>query len=296
MSPELCLGTAQFGLRYGITNKAGQVSKNEAAELLNEATRSKIKWLDTAQAYGNSETVLGKILDTSHSFKIVSKLAQQPQPHFCEEDSINWEKAFKKSCTRLGVKKLDVLLLHRAGDLMKTGNHHLKNWLSGLRDRGLVERIGVSIYSKDELKGIEERLLDVVQLPLSVFDQRMLENGTIDRLRDRGTAIHARSIYLQGLLLTPAGEWPDWVSTKVRAHQKSFEKLAQRKKCRLIDLALGFAKEQKDVECIVLGICNMRELQELQKTWLAEPAWQKDEWRHWAIRDSDILDPRNWPR
>ena len=96
----------------------------------------------------------------------------------------------------------------------------------------------------------------------------MLENGTIDRLRDRGTAIHARNIYLQGLLLTPAGEWPDWVSTKVRAHQKSFEKLAQRKKCRLIDLALGFAKEQKDVECIVLGICNMRELQELQKTWL----------------------------
>ena len=99
--------------------------------------------------------MLGKILDTSHSFKI-SKLAQQPQPHFCEERFNQLEKHLKKLYAPWG-KKLDVLLLHRAGDLMKTGNHHLKNWLSGLRDRGLVERIGVSIYSKDELKGIEEK-------------------------------------------------------------------------------------------------------------------------------------------
>ena len=44
-------------------------------------------------------------------------------------------------------------------------------------------------------------LLDLVQLP-SLFDQRLLQNGTLASLRDRGVAIHARSLYLQGLLLT----------------------------------------------------------------------------------------------
>ena len=29
MKPELCIGSAQFGFNYGITNKTGKVKENE---------------------------------------------------------------------------------------------------------------------------------------------------------------------------------------------------------------------------------------------------------------------------
>ena len=159
-----------------------------------------------------------------------------------------------------------------------------------------MQRIGLSIYAAEDLEGINPALLDLVQLPLSLFDQRLLQDGTVARLRERGTAIHARSLYLQGLLLTPAAQWPRWVNPEVRAHQKALEALAEQRRCKLIDLALGFAREQLDLEAVVLGICSVSELRELRKAWEALSPWQESEWRTWALQDQGILDPRRWPR
>jgi len=296
MTPQLCLGTAQFGLAYGITNAVGQVSEAMVAQLLVEAEEAGIRWLDTAQAYGNAEMVLGRQLPVSHGFRLISKLPAQSQPGFSAQDAQAWEQAFLASCQRLGGQDLDALLLHAPADLRKPGGHHLEAWLLGLRERGLVRRIGVSIYAAEDLEGVNPALLDLVQLPLSLLDQRLLQNGTLALLRARGTAIHARSLYLQGLLLTPAAQWPTWVSAAVRAHQQALEALAEQRGCRLIDLALGFAREQTDLEAVVLGLCCVQELRELQEAWSATSPWQGSEWRTWALQDPGILDPRRWPR
>jgi len=296
MKPGLCLGTAQFGLAYGITNTTGQVSEMAVQALLAQAYPAGVRWLDTAQVYGNAEAVLGRQLHAAHGYRLISKLPAQPQPVFSSKDAEAWEHAFITSCQRLGVHKLEALLLHAPSDLTKPGGHYLEAWLKGLRERGLVQRIGVSIYTAEDLDGVNPGLLDLVQLPLSLYDQRLLQNGTLARLRARGTAIHARSLYLQGLLLTPAGQWPCWVNSEVRAHQKALEKLAKERGCRLIDLALGFAHQQQDLEAVVLGVCNVRELRELQQAWAAISPWQEGEWRNWALEDPGILDPRRWPR
>jgi len=290
------MGTAQFGLAYGITNAAGQVPEDAVAPLLLQAQAAGIRWLDSAQAYGNAEAVLGRQLPAAHGFRLISKLPAQHQPEFTPQDADAWEQAIHASCQRLGVCGLDALLLHAPADLAKSGGQHLEAWLLGLRERGVVQRIGVSIYATEDLDGVNPALLDLVQLPLSLYDQRLLENGTLARLRARGTAIHARSLYLQGLLLTPAAQWPRWVSPEVRSHQQSLEALAERRGCRLIDLALGFAREQQDLEVVVLGVCSVRELLELQQAWAAISPWQEGEWRTWALRNPDILDPRRWPR
>ncbi len=296
MTPQLCLGTAQFGLAYGITNSHGQVSEAEVGQLLVQANNAGICWLDTAQAYGNAESVLGRHLPTAHGFHFISKLPAQRQPIFSTQDVEAWDQAFHKSCQRLGVQSLDALLLHAPADLAKPGGQHLEAWLLSLRQQGLVQRIGVSIYSAKDLDGVNPALLDLVQLPLSLFDQRLLGNGTLARLRACGTAIHARSLYLQGLLLTSAPRWPRWVSAEVRAHQQALEALAEQRGCHLIDLALGFAREQTDLEAVVLGVCNVQELRDLLQAWMATSPWQKGEWRTWAIKDPDILDPRRWQR
>ncbi len=296
MTPKLCIGTAQFGLAYGITNTNGQVSEAEVGQLLDEAYKAGICWLDTAQIYGNAESVLGRQLPISHGFHFISKLPAQCQPMFSAQDVEDWDKAFHKSCQHLGVQSLDAFLLHAPADLSKPGGQYLEDWLLGLRESGLVQRIGVSIYTSEDLEEVNQELLDVVQLPLSLFDQRLLEDGTIARLYARGTAIHARSLYLQGLLLTPAVQWPGWVSLKVRAHQQALESLAVQRGCRLIDLALGFVRHQTDLEAVVLGLCNVQELNELQAAWLAKTPWEGSEWRTWALKEPTILDPRQWPR
>ena len=295
MTPQLCLGTAQFGLAYGITNAAGQVSESEVALLLSQAEAAGFCWLDTAQAYGNAEMVLGRNLRIGHNLKVISKLSAFPQATFSTQDVLAWEEGFHTSCDRLGLDTLDALLLHVPNDLSKPGGVYLEEWLLGLRQRGLVQRLGASIYTARDLEGVNLDLLDLVQLPLSLFDQRLLQDGTLARLRARGTAIHARSLYLQGLLLTPAEQWPSWVDVKARSHQHDLEVLARHRGCCLIDLVLGFAKAQTDLEAVVFGLCSLQELSDLKGSWMTETPWREGEWRSWGLRDSDILDPRCWP-
>lgn len=296
MTPQLCLGTAQFGMAYGITNTNGQVLEADVGQLLAQAHDAGIYWLDTAQGYGNAEAVLGRQLPMAHGFRLISKLPAQPQPIFSTRDVEEWDQAFHQSCQRLKVPSLDALLLHSPGDLRKPGGKHLEDWLLSLRQQGLVHRIGVSIYAAEDLDGVNLDLLDLVQLPLSLYDQRALVNGTLARLRSNGTAIHARSLYLQGLLLTPVSQWPAWISAEMRAHQQALEALAEQKDCQLIDLALGFAREQFDLEAVVLGVCSIEELVALRNAWAAISPWKEGEWGNWALKDPDILDPRRWPR
>ena len=295
MKPALCLGTAQFGLNYGVTNANGQVPEAGVAQLLNKASASGIRWLDTAQAYGDAEAVLGRNLPARHEFQIISKLAAQSQSSFTALDAVAWEEEFRLSCEQLGLESLDALLLHAPVDLIKPGATYLEKWLLGLRNQGLVKRLGVSIYTRKDLEKVNPELLDLVQLPLSLFDQRLLQDGTVSNLRARGTVIHARSLYLQGLLLTPAIEWPNWVSSEMRNHHKNLEKLAQKRNCRLIDLALGFAKAQTDLEAVVVGLCSMEELAELEEAWAMGSPWQEQEWQTWGLHDTESLDPRIWP-
>jgi len=295
MMPKLCLGTAQFGMAYGITNHSGQVAEREVKAMLEQAACAGIQMLDTAQAYGDAEAVLGRTLPKEHSFRIISKLPAQNQRSFSEDDPPIWEEDFKSSCERIGVTHLDGLLLHNPVDLAKPGSEHLHFWLLSLRDRGLVKRLGVSIYEAQDLEGLPRELLDLVQLPLSLYDQRLLLNGTVSRLRSQGIAIHARSLYLQGLLLISANRWPRWVDPVLRNHHHRLEAIAVQLGCRLLDFAISFARDQSDLEGVVFGLCSRRELQELLASWTGINPWRNGEWRTWHLSDSTILYPRRWP-
>lgn len=296
MTTKICLGTAQFGLNYGLTNPNGQISELIVSAILSKAAQSGISWLDTAQAYGEAEEVLGRNLHSQNSFHLISKLKAQPHVFFSRDDVAEFEQQFLTSCDRLGRKQLDALLLHSPLDLKKPGSDYLTGWLISLRERGLVNRLGLSIYTKEDLDGVDPALLDIVQLPISLFDQRLLIDGTIDTLISRGVAIHARSIYLQGLILTPSQHWPDWVSNKARCHQRKLEDIALQKDCGLIELAVGFIKSLQDIELVIVGLSGLNDLDGLLKAWSANNPWKPGEWRIAAIQEPSIVDPRNWPR
>ena len=175
MIPELCLGTAQFGLPYGVTNLNGQVPESEVRSILTLAAQAGITRLDTAQAYGTAEEVVGRCIRSSSNYRLISKLSA----HTSQE---TWEVDFQASLKRLSVDRLDGFLLHSSSDLRGSSGEKLLNWLEGLRGRGLVDRIGISIYESKELEGLPLDRLQMIQLPLSIYDQRLLNDGTVDFL------------------------------------------------------------------------------------------------------------------
>ena len=296
MQPAICLGTAQFGLPYGITNAAGKVEASEVRALLEAAASTSLAFLDTAQAYGEAETVLGQTLPPNHDFKLINKLQPQSQSSFTAKDCIAWEKRFEDSLLRLRQPCIDALLLHSAMDLKKPGGEHLREWLISLRERKLVHRLGVSIYDSAELNGVPRELLDLVQLPLSLYDQRLLADGTIAQLRAQGCSVHARSLYLQGLLVSPLAIWPKWVKNSVCKHHAKLEKLAATRGHTLLECALSFARAQEHLEAVVIGICSREQLEELLRAWDTSSPWFGDEWNQWSLNEPEILDPRRWPQ
>ena len=249
MTPQLCLGTVQFGLPYGVTNKKGKVAQKEVSRLLHIASKAGITLIDTAQGYGTSEEVLGKCWPREREKRLISKLpARTPQQH--------WETNLKRSLELLNAKKLDSFLLHRPKDLLEKNGGELLSWLQSVQERGLVERIGVSIYEASELEALPLEQLQLVQLPLSVYDQRMIKNGTIERLQSRGIAIHVRSIFLQGLILQPRDSWPIYISENFKAQHHKWQRQLSQENITPLAGALAFAQGCPGIEAVLLGVLS----------------------------------------
>ena len=202
---KLALGTAQFGLNYGATNMLGRIKTSEARFLLQRAQASGMDTLDTAINYGDSENVLGE--HGVSNWKIVTKLPAIPED--CPNISQWIREQTQESLSRLGVKRLYGLLLHHPGQLLKEGGGEIYAAMQDLKKEGLVTKLGLSIYNPKELNLLFDRYnIDLIQAPINIMDQRLIESGWADRLKKSGVEIHARSIFLQGLLLIHKDQLP----------------------------------------------------------------------------------------
>ena len=285
---QLCLGTVQFGLPYGITNQEGQVPEAEVRRILALAAQLGIELLDTAQAYGIAETVLGQCWPTDAPRRLISKLSAGASPD-------SWETSLLTSLQRLHSPTLDGFLLHRASDLLTSEGAALLHWLEGLRDRGLVKRIGVSIYNSSELDGLPLDRLQLVQLPLSVYDQRLIRDGTVARLQDLGIAVHVRSVLLQGLLLQLPQAWPHHLSPEFFEHHDRWLEYLNTQGLSPLAGALGFVRSCEGIEAVLVGVLSGSELSQVCTAWTQASmisAGLKVDWAWGNVLD---LDPRHWP-
>jgi len=202
---KLALGTVQFGLDYGISNKDGQVDSLQVAKILEVAKSIGIDMLDTATDYGESESKLGVI--GADNFKIVTKLPTHIDNTVPIEKWI--ETCVMDSLNRLKVSSIYGLLLHRSSQMLSNSGWKLIDAVNILKSKGLVQKFGVSIYDPSELDAISEIFIpEIVQVPLNVFDRRIINSGWLQKLYDSGTEVYARSVFLQGLLLLPRNQIP----------------------------------------------------------------------------------------
>jgi hypothetical protein len=225
---KLALGTAQFGMTYGISNVSGKVSQEGAKAILKYAASAGINTIDTAMAYGDSEQVLGDI--GVEGFKVITKLPEMPD-HITDVEG--WViKAVKDSVSSLGVESLHGLLLHRPGQLFEPKGFKILSALRLLKELGLVKNVGISVSAPLEFDALFNIYgFDIVQCPFNLVDRRLLNSGWLEKLSTAGVEIHIRSSFLQGLLLIPRYSipskfeawsilWDDW-DTWLRANKTS---------------------------------------------------------------------------
>lgn len=256
---RLALGTAQFGFPYGVANQTGKVAQLDAAHMVQLARSCGVSLLDTAKGYGDSEECLGAV--GVQDFDIVTKF-----PVLLEEcsDVTAWVRTqVEASCARLKIEKIYGLLVHHSGAFLGDKGKQLVAALKNLKERGLVKKIGVSIYAPEELDGIYSAFKpDIVQAPFNLVDRQLYSSGWMSRLKERGVEIHVRSVFLQGLLLMEQKDVPAKFLPWSRLWKAWHGWLAECGESAL-EVCLAFALHFPEIDRVLVGADGIRQLQEV---------------------------------
>ena len=282
---RIVLGGAQLGLPYGILNGGETLSREEVARILDTAVGHGIDSIDTAIAYGQSESVIGET--AQNRFNIISKLPPLPLGVSNVSEWVHTQ--VDGSLARLNCKSLDALLLHHPQDLVGQHGAELYAAISSLKIKKIIHRFGISIYAPDELDGIIGKFdIDVVQAPLNVFDRRILE--VIDQLTARSIEVHVRSVFLQGVLIASPKDRPQRFQPWSE-HFAQFDTWVHSTGLSAMACCLGFALQQPGVAKLVIGTTSAESLAEIMNSvpniYLEVPA---------DLRSSSeqLIDPRIW--
>jgi len=268
--PQLVLGTAQLGMHYGIANHQGKLNLPQVASLLDGAHHLGIQALDTANAYGDSEALIGRYLRKSRPLAIPFQVATKLDPLTDLDETAAptlWrqraEQSVFQSLARLGCQCIDQLLLHRVAHLDAA---HGAVWdvLLQLQEHGLIRQLGVSVNTPDELsRALQEPHVAVIQMPFNVLDDRWLSSMAALQATDK--RIDCRSVFLQGLLLQTETRFWDktGVGDTTAIRQWLVDALQITGASSLQMLCLGFVKTQPWVQGLVLGCETLEQLEDI---------------------------------
>ena len=287
---KIGLGTAQLGLDYGIANRRGRLSRAEVQSILNCAIEHEIRVLDTSPSYGECESRIGELKPTDARFSIVTKTP----PLAREVDAaLHVESHLRKSLRRLDAPAVHGLLVHRPEDLLGSRGAEIHEALCAQRAVRMVTKIGVSVYTGSQIDAVLERYpIDLIQVPLSVVDQRLLDSGHLRALKEANVEVHARSVFLQGLLFLDPADLP----AHFEPFREPLQKLAhaaEREGLTLLEAAIGFVRGLADVDILICGVDSAAHVGQLARA--ARRDVDPDRFRGLGISDPEILDPSQWP-
>lgn len=285
-SEKIILGTVQFGLNYGINNRQGQPDTDRVFEILDYAFTQGIRTLDSADAYGNAPKIIGRYhASRSEKFGIITKFKAGK-----EFDAEAW---LSQQLEKFAVQELCGCLFHDFPDYRS--NRSVISEFDDLVEKGLVKKIGVSVYTNQQLaEVIEDERISLIQLPYNLLDNNSQRGALLVRAKSLGKEIHVRSVFLQGLFFMGLEKIPEKLAP-LKPELEKLHQLSFRFGIPLESMALNYAMANENIDRVLIGVdllaqlkANLRSLDQALPTELVSAIDSI------KVKDVDLLNPTNW--
>ena len=285
MLDKIVLGTAQLAPNYGITKYTKKISFKEFKKISNFCLRNNISYIDTAINYKNSDKYLNII--NKKKFKIITKI---PYLDIKKKDNIilTVDNHISKILRSLKVEKFYALLLHSPGQLNLKNSKFFYDYLQKLKKKGIFNKLGISVYTKNQtVKIIKKYNIDILQFPYNLVNRSFEEQNFINKLKRRKIELHARSCFLQGVLLNK----PKTKKIFFKNNLEAYFKWIQKETLTPFEACLNFVYKNKDIDKFVLGFDNLKQIKHLKNINLKKKINFP---KKFTVKNKKILDPRKW--
>ena len=286
MVASLGLGSAQFGGDYGISNSRGRVSEDEVRQILSLAADCKLLSIDASHHDGDVERILGRNWPFPSPFK--------PQVRTLRvEKGLDWlEARLRRSVDHMGLVRVHAAMVDSAEDLTGAQGDALWARLEKLKAEGLISKIGISAAYEDQPLLLARRFKpDLMQVPASILDQRMVRNGDIEALAELGVEVQVRSVFLQGLIFLPRESLPANL-IPIGPHLSRVRRIMAESGADPLHAALSFAQNLKGVSTVIVGVTSAAELRAIIAA--SESKAPRINWDAMALNDEVALTPSLW--
>ena len=283
LKEKIVLGTVQLGIPYGINNASGKPSQTEAFAILDSAYDHGIRILDTADGYGEALKVIGDHnRATRRSFRIINKFKSDDTP---------LHQKLENSLKLLNATSLYCYMYHQVSDY--AAGIEKKN-LAELKGRGLIQNVGLSLYSTEELEiVINDADINIIQLPVNILDFGAKKRKLIDQARKAGKEIHARSVYLQGLFFKDADTFSGNIQP-LKQYVERLDRICKANNMSVRTSALNFVLHQDCIDRVLLGIEQADQIKENLDSIM--PSFDSSVFESLRVKaeDAHLLNPVNW--
>jgi aryl-alcohol dehydrogenase-like predicted oxidoreductase len=283
--PQLILGTVQLGMSYGINKSSGKPALNESVEILKTAWEHGIRVLDTADAYGEAQVIIGRYhLGSHHKFKVNSKF---------KNGLLSPAKQLDKILEEVQINELNIFFYHDFNDFVN--RRDLLPKLLKLKECGRIKQIGVSVYEKSEMESvINEPLVDAIQLPFNLFDNINERGVLLAKAKEKGKLTQVRSIFLQGLFFKS----PDSLPVKLlplRPYLVRINEISRESNLSVEEIAIAYAIQQPLIDEIIIGVETVEQLKQNLELFTKDfPKEICAEIDKITIPAHELLYPKNW--
>ena len=286
---KLILGTAQFGLEYGICNSKGKPSDEIIFEILNIAFDSGVRILDTAVVYGNAHQIIGTYHNShlSSSYKVNTKIPKGLQADYYESEIYQY-------LEDLQINQIKTLMLHSFEDYSL--GEAVKPALVSLKNQRLIQQIGVSVYTNEQLtNAINEDLIEVIQLPFNLLDNWELRGELITKAKEKQKEIHIRSVFLQGLFFMDLGN-TNPVMQELKPYLYELHQIAAAAGMSIGELAIRYAISFAEVDGVLIGVDGVAQLKDNVNVFHkgAMDSELRDKISKVVVPATEWLNPSNW--
>ncbi len=290
MTNKFILGTVQFGLNYGINNNEGKPSKEKIKEILDYAFLNNVSLLDTAEAYGDSQSRIGEyIKDSGNKFEVVTKFSPSRK-----DLPKNLYERIVANLNTLNLNYLYGYLFHSFSDYEEYFPLFEED-ISRLKKEGKILKFGVSVYNNEEINEVlKNDLIEIIQLPFNILDNSNLRGKSLELMKQKGIEVHTRSVFLQGLFFKNPETLTGNIS-ELKPQLNSIGDFSKKYNETVGSICLNYVVNQNLIDYVLIGVDNVSQLkQNLNSLDINNQNKILDSINTLKVKNTDLLNPSKW--